>query len=66
MSLSKETIAALDALPPAKCGNPGHQWTKDEDAALLKHWPVKEKMAVAKALGISVNVCRARYRELTR
>lgn len=57
---------ALDALPDAKLGGPRFRHTKESDDLLLKHWPRANKRSVAKALGMSTNVARDRYLELTK
>jgi hypothetical protein len=41
------------------------RWTKELDALLLEHWPKKHQEAVSKAIGVSPNTARRRYRELT-
>jgi len=59
-------LAALEVLPDARRGAPSREWTSEEDAALLKYWPVKRKPDVAKTLGRGEHQCRERYEELTR
>jgi hypothetical protein len=45
-------------------GNIGFSWTTEKDFLLLKYWPIKHQQAVARALGVSCNTARARYRKL--
>ena len=55
----------LENLPDVKSMEKGHKWTAEEDEALLRFWPRKNKRAVAKALGVCDTVARRRYNELT-
>ena len=41
------------------------KWTPQLDALLLKFWPIKNKEAVADAIGYCSYACRKRYKELT-
>lgn len=57
--ISEALQARLDALPePRKVER--KPWTPEEDAALLKYWPIKRHSDVAKALGRCENICRYR------
>ena len=49
---------------PARSRYSGIEWTKEQDALLLKYWPIKDKQAVARALGVGVKTVRKRYRQL--
>lgn len=40
-------------------------WSPELDAAILEYYPVKHKAKLARALGMSEDRLRTRYRELT-
>ena len=61
-----DVLAKLEGLSDAKIGAPGLTWDQWQDDALLKFWPVKRQVDVAKTIGVSVNACRRRFEELTR
>jgi hypothetical protein len=65
VDIDPELERALEALPDARGGNRGHEWTPAEDAALRRYWGVKRQADVARHLGVSENVCRDRYRKLS-
>jgi len=58
------SLQDLENLPDLESVEKGHKWTAEEDEALLRFWPRKNKRAVAKALGVCDTVARRRYREL--
>jgi hypothetical protein len=64
LALPMDLLSRIDALPDKCIGVKGHPWTPDEDTALLKYWPVKRQSDIARALGLSENTCRDRYRLL--
>jgi len=45
---------------------PGKVWTAEEDAILIKYWPIKNKDQLSEMLGVSDKTARARYKKLTR
>jgi hypothetical protein len=59
------SLQDLENLPDMESVEKGHKWTAEEDEALLRFWPRKNKRAVAKALGVCDTVARRRYNELT-
>jgi len=64
IKISKELEEAFDALPDGGPFKPAKEWTAEEDAILLKYWPIKKHSAVAIQLGVAENTARKRYREL--
>ena len=58
-------LSKFESLPDSVPNSRGHAWTKEEDAILLRFWPVKNHSAVSKTLGVCTNVALRRYRELT-
>ena len=58
------SLQDLENLPDVDSVYRGHIWTPEEDEALLRFWPVKNKRAVARTLGVCDTVARRRYREL--
>lgn len=58
-------ISALEELPDSSLGATRLRWAKGQDEALLKYWPTKRHIDVARILGHSKDSCLARYRELT-
>lgn len=65
VNIDPATLERLEALEDAQSGARRHQWTDEEDAILLRYWPVKRKEEVAAILGYGQEMCRRRYRELT-
>ena len=63
--ITEDLMARIMALPDARSGTPAHVWTEGEDKALLAGWKAKGQVAVAKVIGVSVGICRDRYKELT-
>ena len=63
--LSAEMQAKFETLPDVRWLGQ-RDFTAEEDAVLLRYWPVKVKAQVAKMLGRSDRVCRDRFIELTR
>jgi len=63
IEIAPDTLAMFEKLP-GRIANVGFNWTKEKDLLLLKYWPIRRQQAVAKALGISCNPARARYRKL--
>ena len=61
IEIDADLIAQFEELPN---GLNRHQWTETEDFLLLKYWPIKTKDAVSKKLGLPVDTCRKRYKEL--
>jgi len=61
LEIDPDTFAAFEMLAR---GNIGFSWTTEKDFLLLKYWPIKHQQAVARALGVSCNTARARYRKL--
>lgn len=57
--------ARLAALPDARRGATGREWTPEEDRLLLLYWPRKSKADMARLLGASRDTLRSRYRALT-
>lgn len=55
--------AEFAALPDA--GLNLKPWTVSEDELLVRFWPVKRHVDVARLLGRGEHVCRRRYAELT-
>ncbi len=62
--LDEETIKKFDALRSNKYLRQ-RILTPEEDAILLKYWPIKDKRTLAKAMKMAVGTCRRRYKELT-
>lgn len=65
VTIDPELEALFDALPESKGGTPGRVFTPEEDALLLKYWPIKNKEQMAKLLQCHPNTARKRYKELT-
>ena len=65
VEITEELERKLEALENTRIGPARFPWTPALDAALLKYWPVKRHMDVAKTLGCSDVVALRRYRELT-
>jgi hypothetical protein len=65
VTIDPEMEALLEKLPDAKSGILGRTFTPEEDAILLKYWPVKCKRDIAKLLHCHENTARRRYKELT-
>jgi len=65
VELSPELLAAFESLQDSHPGARQHEWTKEEDASLLRYWTVKRKADVAKVLGLHDGLCRERYKALT-
>ena len=66
IEIDEEMLAKFEALPEGGIGRNGYNWTAEEDALLLRYWPIKRKMNVARLLGPNETTCRERYRWLTR
>jgi hypothetical protein len=64
VSIDAGLLAKLDALPDAKPGSRGVQWTPEMDSILKRYWPTKRQTDVAAAIGVHVNTCRRRVEEL--
>lgn len=64
VNIPQDLMEKFEALPQGGSSNKGKEWTGEEDALLLRYWPVKNKEAVAKALGVHRNTAFKRYREL--
>ena len=62
LEIDPDILAAFENLP-GRIGNTGFNWTKEKDFLLLKYWPIKQQQAVARALGVSRNTARERYRK---
>lgn len=58
-------FSAFDSLPDAKTSRK-YRFTKEQDAALLKYWPMKKHEDVAQLLGVATQTALRRYRELTK
>ena len=65
IELPADVLAHFAALPDAKPGHPKAVVTPEQDAILLKYWPVKRKDDVAAIVGHGRAWCRDRYKELT-
>jgi hypothetical protein len=63
ITIPEDLQERLDALPN-KANPVWRVWTPEMDAALLKYWPIKRHIDVAKALNISAGIALKRYREL--
>lgn len=61
-----DLLARIEALPDRVGHLRGRAWTPEEDAALLKYWPIKTQADLARALGVSIGTARDRYKLLTR
>ena len=66
VEIDEATLAKFEALPAAGIGQNGYNWKSEEDALLLRYWPIKRKMDVSRLLGLNETTCRERYRWLTR
>jgi len=64
IEIDEETLRRFQELPDVKDSHPGWQPTPEQDALLLRFWPIKTHRSVAKALGVSYNTALRRYREL--
>lgn len=65
VEVSFDLFALLDAMPDREIGGGRRAWTPEEDAALLRYWPVKRHRDVCRTIGVSENTALNRYRELT-
>jgi hypothetical protein len=63
IAIPEKLREAFESLPDVRWGGP-KPFTQEEDAALLKYWPVKVKSHVARVLGRAEGLCRKRYNEL--
>jgi hypothetical protein len=63
VSMDAETLRRLEELPDAHSTRK-REFTVEEDAVILKYWPVKNKDDVSRILGLSENTVRNRYKEL--
>ena len=64
VTLDAKWLAALEALPDSRAGNPGYQWTAEKDELLrLGYEKRKRQTDLCKLLGCSVNTMRRRARE---
>lgn len=64
VTIDPELEALFEALPDGG-RHYGRHWTPEEDALLLKYWPIKNKVAMAKLLKVNRNTALERYRKLT-
>ena len=60
VEIPQELIDKFDVLPDKK-----KEWTDEEDALLLKYWPIKIHSAVARLLGRPRSTTGDRYEYLT-
>ncbi len=65
VELPQDLIDKMESLPKAGRGVQAYEFTPEQDAALLKYWPIKRHRDVAKALDISEATAIRRYRQLT-
>lgn len=65
VKLDKSVLDAFDALPDSQPGQRAHAWTAEEDAVLVRFWPVKRKADVARLLGVAPGTARERFNFLT-
>jgi len=63
VEIDEETIAQFEALPAARAHS--IMWTAQQDALLLKYWPIKRHTEVARLIGACQDSCRKRYGQLT-
>jgi len=65
LDIDPAILAQFDALPNSKY-DVRFRWTDQLDALLLRYWPKKRKVDVAKLIGTSESKCRERWEELTK
>lgn len=63
LEIPEELEKAFESLPETQRWNM-RDWEEWEDRALLKYWPAKLHVKVAKLLGVSVGTALKRYRFL--
>lgn len=66
VQISDDMLAKIEQVRETKPGKPRRQFTPEEDAILLKYWPVKNHDELAQVLGCSTTLALRRYRELTK
>jgi len=66
VEIDEETLKRFEALPQAGQYREGKVWNPQEDALLLRYWPIKRHKEVADLLGVCTNTALKRYRQLTR
>lgn len=66
VEVDADLVKRFEELPPGSDSRVGHQWTDEEDALLLKYWPVKNHQEIARILNVSATTALKRYRKLTR
>lgn len=64
IEIDPEIAAVFEALPNRVLARNIKEFTAEQDAILLKYWPIKNHEAVAHSLGVCKNTALKRFREL--